>query len=980
MTLRDPRRPAVSPAGLSLLALAASLAAQGPTPKAAVDAFVGQHGSDWLVRWNEPTGTPRALFGSGLVLADWRENTLEEARRHAQKAIAEHGELLGTGVSEFRESIGARMGRTWTFAFDQWFHGLPVVGGRLDVRVHGGGKLVHLGSTAWPVPQDFGTVPVLGEEEATLRAWAASRIEPQTVPQPGKPRAPRLVIWGDEQGPREKALHLAWEIQLRAVDAQGNGPIGRAFVDAKDGALLQFVSDKHECGFAGCGGGANGEPMEGEPVEGGPAAKAPPVPTTFTVRGWTHTAFSPVSTPTNAVLPGVEVQVPGVGTFVTDANGQFTADLTSSVQVTARLDGEHTSLVTGTGAPTSTRTLQPGTPATFTFGTSGSGEALLAHTTTYYWTDRVNRFARSVLGNSPQLAIADSVVPTVNIASTCNAYYSGNSINFYASGGGCNNTSGASVVAHEWGHGLDDLYGGISQVNGLSEGWGDVCSQYLLDDPTIGHDFFAGGGGIRTGTNTQQYPNGSGPHDQGLSWMGFAWKFRQNLRASLGTAQAVQISNDVVLASIVAAANNQADAVVAAFQADDDDGNLANGTPNHAALANACTQHSLPFPAIQAGALTHASIGTTTSQLEPRRVEAVATPYTGAFTQVRLHWNDGVARQRDMVPTGVQDRWHALLPGQLAPLSQTYHIEAVHQNGVVLRMPAVGEYLVTTRAERRIWREDFETGGAGWTHGAVTGIDEWQIGAPAGKSGFGWSDPAAAFSGSQCAGTDLGQASDGLYTAPSETWLRSPPIDCTGMTGVRLRFRRWLSVVAPSDFADLRINGGLVWQSSFTVTSESGWSTFDLPVSAATNHPGVVVEFRLRSNGAVAFGGWNLDDVELYTLDQAVPVPVRMALSPDQARTGSPLSLQVTTPPSQIFLVVLGDTPGPSLFPGVPPILAGGSLFTVFGITDASGNWSGSFTTPFAPPTGVQLWGQTITQDSSGAFAMSNAWRNLFVP
>ena len=102
--------------------------------------------------------------------------------------------------------------------------------------------------------------------------------------------------------------------------------------------------------------------------------------------------------------------------------------------------------------------------------------------------------------------------------------------------------------------------------------------------------------------------------------------------------------------------------------------------------------------------------------------------------------------------------------------------------------------------------------------------------------------------------------------------------------------------------------------------------------------------------------------------------------TPEQAQAGSPLSLQVTTPPSQIFLVVLGDTPGPLLFPGVPPILAGGNLFTVFGITDGSGNWSGAFTTPPAPPFGVYLWGQTITQDSSGVFAVSNAWRNLFVP
>ena len=54
----------------------------------------------------------------------------------------------------------------------------------------------------------------------------------------------------------------------------------------------------------------------------------------------------------------------------------------------------------------------------------------------------------------------------VNINSSCNAFYSGNRINFYRAGGGCNMTGYSSVIYHVWGHGADAAFGGISQTDG----------------------------------------------------------------------------------------------------------------------------------------------------------------------------------------------------------------------------------------------------------------------------------------------------------------------------------------------------------------------------------------------------------------------------------------------------------------------------------------------------------------------------------
>ena len=54
---------------------------------------------------------------------------------------------------------------------------------------------------------------------------------------------------------------------------------------------------------------------------------------------------------------------------------------------------------------------------------------------------------------------ASSFIINNNIASTCNAYYSANTINFYAAGGGCANTSFGTVVHHEYGHNLVEKIG-----------------------------------------------------------------------------------------------------------------------------------------------------------------------------------------------------------------------------------------------------------------------------------------------------------------------------------------------------------------------------------------------------------------------------------------------------------------------------------------------------------------------------------------
>ena len=158
----------------------------------------------------------------------------------------------------------------------------------------------------------------------------------------------------------------------------------------------------------------------------------------------------------------------------------------------------------------------------------------------------------------------------------------------------------STIVLHEWGHGLDDRFGGISNApgEGLSEGWADIVALYhpAIDAPQLALDWTGSGSQMRSGLNGTLYHTQTEVHAAGEVWMGFAWRVRENLRAALGTPQAIAISNAIVLGSIAANATDQAGAVVQVFLADDDNGNLLDGTPHFAQLAPAAMAKGLPYP------------------------------------------------------------------------------------------------------------------------------------------------------------------------------------------------------------------------------------------------------------------------------------------------------------------------------------------------------------------------------------------------
>lgn len=965
----------------SSLVLGLSLVAQDPardalhSPKAALEALQTASGGQWLVQWHPATATPSAIYGPGLPLADWRENSLEEARRHAGLLMVQYQDLLGIGDSQFREVVGGRMGRTWSFVFDQYFRELPVIEGRVDLRIHMRGVVSMLGSRAWAIPADFDTTPAIGGELATaIGVEAFQQLAAGRAPMAG---APRLCIWGDTNAPQRAPFFLAWEVPVRTAD--GNGAMGRYYVDAKSGAVLRYENDRHECGFVGCTPATHARraaEAEAAAIETTvPAAPLPlPVVTTVTVMGWTRTGNDAFSALVNTPLRGIVLNVPGVGTRTTDQNGQFTIDIAAPVTITAgALDGTHHQPIAGPDAPSANVLVNPGVPATLQLLTFAATTNEAAHTTTAYWIDVVNEWARSILGNTAQLNTASNVSPTVNIVDTCNASYGGNTVNFFNAGGGCSNTAFSTVIAHEWGHGLDDRYGGISNStgDGLSEGWGDIVGMYLVDSNLLGSGFQSPGVPLRNGVNSRLYPQtGQSVHTAGQVWMGFAWELRSRLRIAFGTPSAITISNDIVIGSVIADATNQVDAVREVFLADDDDGNLLNGVPHYTQLSGAALAKNLPYPEIVLATFSHAPLASTSQRLTPRDCQVAAFPLVGTVAQMRVVYNTGgPATLRTMHPNGIVNSYRALLPG-IENGTVSYHFEATMSGGGVARHPAAGEFSYSVSSGSAFYTEGFESGGPGWTSTLVAGQNDWQVGDPAGKSGTSggipWADPQLAASGTNCYANDLGNGSfNGAYAANAQNFLRSPVIDCTGRTGVHLRFKRWLTVEdGVFDQAILSVNGVAVWQNPLGVSLlDTSWQQIDLAIPAADNNPAVQLEWRLITDGGVQLGGWAIDEVELTT--PAAPLDARLTMLPEQIVQNGPVVLRIeTNQPNWPWLIGIATGPGPTPVPGFPTFALSGSLSTGSGVTDGAGVFQTVFlASPVPSALGTLVYTQVLTVD-----------------
>jgi len=779
--------PASPPAALR--AAHASVAAEAACATAA-----RSYGGTWrLYGWNALDDSPRHLYGGGSDVAP-SLTTDAAALEAAQRVIATQPTLFRVNADELRHAATTRGLGKVTVHFQQTYAGLDVWGARARATFTESGRLFVLGSTCF-AGIDLDPRPALSREQAQAIARAALPFDPRRdAVAPGG----ELLVLPFADGRGGVAHALVWRVRVTTQD-----PLGEwvTHVDAHSGEILWRYNDVHFIDYEG-------------------------------------TAHSDVQFATwcngeaTDSAPHLRIEIDGVGQTTSDANGDWTIPYggSSSNLVHADLYGPYIDMnnVAGAEAYFAT-TAAPGAPLDVHFD---DGNAQQDERDVFDAINDIHDFFELFAPGfgytnqriSAYVSRSDGYCPG-------NAWWNG-TINFCAAGGSYANTGEIQGVAHhEYGHGVQDHILGWQGDEGLGEGNSDILANMMTDESIIGRGFYIDNctSGIRDSDNSLIYPDdltGSVHHD-GQIVSGFHWDTMRGLQAlygdELGEIEAASLWH---YGRVLQHPTIQPDQVLSYFIADDDDGNLDNGTPHYSQLCAAAENHGFECPEILLGVIIdHTPVAT---REEEGDVEVTATVWSteGALnaTSPVLYWRhvgDPGFTEVPMTPTGGADEYTATIPNLTQPAEIEYYLygEDVIGNSQAEPRDAPAELhgfaiasVYDPQEQPNAWSVNLEG-----DDDAETGI--WERVDPIGTSAQPENDHTVD-PGRMCWITGQGEPGGGAGDNDIDggtTTLYSAVYDLTDATAASVRFWRWYSNDKGADpnndiwTVQVRNNGG-AWQ------------------------------------------------------------------------------------------------------------------------------------------------------------------------
>jgi hypothetical protein len=617
------------------------------------DEFVRSTGGTWTAHADLRTGRLSSLEGSGIawipghgnLLAGGPAPSLALLDGKARSLARTLGPLFGFDPASLvldEGRSGSPAPHLWYVDYDVVLDGLAVEGARV-VFVVNSGNLISVGTENLPAPGTRAPRARLDRAQA-LKVLAdhlgGIGLDDVWV-DAGSYRL--LPANADDDGfatGRGRGVVGVWQFVFRRPGEVGTF---RGRVDAATGELLDFY-DVNEYGSV-TGGAFKGDRPAAETV----------VPMPFANYG------SGLYTNSAGVFSGTSGTTTLVGRYV------GISDSCGSISKAADANG-----LIALGSSSGTDCTTP--------GTGGAGNTH-ASRTQFYMLNRAKEAARGWLPSNSW--INARLTANVNLNQTCNAYWNGSSVNFFRSGGGCANTGELPGVSlHEYGHGLDSNDGnGSSPENGTGETYGDFTAALATHASCIGNGFLGssncGGYGdactacsgvrdidwARHSSNTPHTvanftqsrcptrPGYVGPcnregHCESYIGSEALWDLAARDLPGAGTGRAWTIvdrlwylSRSTGTRSFTCTTTtspwtsngcNTGSLFRVLRAADDDNGNLADGTPHGGAIAAAFNRHGI-------ACTTDAGWNTTFAAVTPPAVPSLTV--TGGNNSASLSWS-----------------------------------------------------------------------------------------------------------------------------------------------------------------------------------------------------------------------------------------------------------------------------------------------------------------------------------------------------
>jgi len=621
----------------------------------------------WRVMWDRDTDVPLRLWGPAIA-APGATADAAIAEATARQHLATHLGTLAPGarVSDFA-LLSNTLDRTGTrvVSFAQRAHGLPVLGGAVAFTFSHD-KLTMMSSTALPnVRVRMPARPLaLTAIAGAARSWLGSAGHAVDVKAHGtRVIVPVVRARGNRAAP-DVTFRVAESVE---VDSTREPGAWQVWIDASDGSPIARAT---QLSFA------SGTVLYDTPDRYPGGTRTPkPAPNTI------HTI---ASMPVTSALDGTI-------TWADDA----------TVAVTPGLSGPLVKVTNKAGsAATAELSLAPGGSVTWSTATDEYGDAQLS---AFIAASAAKQFTSARL--NPELGWLKGQIPVVvNEQQTCNAFSTGNAIHFYkaklpdASGSigsapGENTGRLADVVYHEFGHSLhrNSIIPGVGSWDGaLSEGLADTFAQAITGDPAMGRGFFMSEAPLRDldpdGREKRWPDDVTGEvHDDGEIIGGTLWDLRVALESAHGTEAGYAKFLSIFYAIMQRAADipsSYAEALVA----DDDDGDLSNGTPNMCLIDSVFGSHGLADPTITLGITPPVRDGNTISiTVKPREI-ALDCPAPTAVGGT-LTWKLQGGAYADLALEPGADAWRATLPKQADGSVVRYRVKLELSDGTTVCYP-----------------------------------------------------------------------------------------------------------------------------------------------------------------------------------------------------------------------------------------------------------------------------------------------------
>jgi len=592
------------------------------------DSFRQSADGEWSALFDKRTGRVEIAEGAGIPWIPGRGNKMSSSDLAAKigtskvdlkamDTIARNFMPRVAGLLGFSPaSLVLNQGRSGQMADYLWFvdydvlaaDGTPIEGARVVFRVNHG-NLIQFGSENLPAAN--AAAPKATVSKAAALASLARYIGGFTAADSFRDtgslhlRSLGQVDARFNEGFKVgngRALTRVWDFTFHRDGVMGTW---RGRVDATSGEVLDFA-DVNEYASAQATGGV----YQNSPATGSEIVR--PMP------------FANISTGGFTNSGGI---YNNTASATSTLNGQF-VKITDTCGAISQASDANGNILFGTST---------GTDCT-TPGHGGAGNTHASRQQFY----QVNRIKEVVKGWLPSNTwLGQQLTVNVNLNQTCNAYWNGSTLNFFKSGGGCANTGEiAAVSLHEFGHGIDQNDGtGTAPEGGTGEAYGDTTSVIATHNSCIGPGFLtsncSGYGnactsctGVRdvdfakhsTGVaatvanHTQvRCGTGSGPCGKEVHCESYVpseaiWDFANRDLPNPGTGPAWTTLDRLWYLSRNTATSSFTCHIGGTFTSDgcntgswwktmravdDDDGNLANGTPHGGALFAAFNRHGI---------------------------------------------------------------------------------------------------------------------------------------------------------------------------------------------------------------------------------------------------------------------------------------------------------------------------------------------------------------------------------------------------